>query len=428
MQVIMLFLAVILMTILAIKGVPIFYSAIISSIFVLISANMDVFTGLTETYIDAFALNVKNNFFLYTLGAIFGKILELSGAANAIAETIVNKIGTKAVIPAIIIAGGIMGYGGISVFVGVFALYPLMFSLFKKANISHTLAPGIYCAAAGSFSVWMPGSPSIQLLIPVQALGTNTFAAPIPGFIVGSIQIVLEILFCSWFVKKMQQKGIGWDNSIRLENNHTQSKKYPPFLLALLPMIVLISALGFFKVHPISGLTGGILFALLCYIKYLPWHDNMWEHLQVGFMGGCNALITTCAVVGFGGVVQATEAFQQIVTFTTSLNTHPLILSVIITAIFSGISGSGPGGEVMALPIIQKYFVPMGVNTMALTSALALSTMIFTLPSNSVVNTAIVAAKTDHKSSYFLIFMTVCAMSLISMILLLSLHAVMGYL
>ena len=239
---------------------------------------MDVIEGMTKTYAFAFGNYVVNNFFVFVLGAIFGKIVELSGAANSIADFVVGKLGTKWVIPAIIIAGGIMGYGGISVFVGLFTLYPLMFALFEKANISRTLAPGIYCAAAGSFTCRMPGAPAMQLLIPVQALGTNTFAAAVPGFIVGFIQIILEILFCMWYVKHTQKKGLGWEGweAAGGQKQDGEKKKQPPFLLALIPMAILIAALGLLKGVPTAvGQAVGIVAALIFYIPY--WRLFNWD-------------------------------------------------------------------------------------------------------------------------------------------------------
>lgn len=428
MPLIFLLLAVVLITYLAIKGVPIFYAALLTTIFVLVTAGLDPISGLTETFAGAFAGYIKGNFFIFVLGAIFGKILELSGAANSIASFIVGKLGKKAIIPAIIIAGALMSYGGISVFVGLFALYPLIFAMFEQANISRTLAPGIYCAAAGSFTVWLPGSPAIQLLIPARALGTSTFAAAVPGFIVGAIQLVLEIVIVSAYVKYSQRKGLVWEGYEELGSKRSlEGEKFPPFLLAIIPMLILIATLGFSKLDAIVGLSVGIISALILYFPYLPYKNNMWQHLQTGFMGGCTALIATASVVGFGGVVQNTEAFKNIINQVVGMQGNPLIMSVAITAVLAGICGSGTGGESMALPIIKEYFIPMGMNLEALTRGLALSTMIFTLPSNSVVNTAITAAKSTHKKSYFLIFLTVSVASFISMCLLILLYKVMGY-
>lgn len=427
MDTLFLILAVILITVLAIKGVPIFYSALITSVFVLITSGMNVVDGITVTYVKAFSQYIESNFFIFIFGAIFGKIVELSGAANSIADYIVAKIGKKFIVPAIIIAGGIMGYGGISVFVGIFALYPLIFAMFEKANISRTLAPGLYLAAAGSFSVWMPGSPSIQLLIPVQSLGTSTFSAAGPGFVVGFIQIILEILFCNWYVKYTQKKGIVWEGAEGLgilEQN--ESRTYPNFFVALLPMVILIVSLGFFNIHPAFGLFIGIIAGLIIYCRYLPYKDGMWNHLQKGFMSGVSALMATCAVVGFGGVIQETTAFQNLINLVVETNANPIIASAGITSVLAGICGSGTGAESMALPIIKEYFIPLGVNVDALTRILALSTMIFTLPSNGVVNTAITAANSTHKKSYPMIFVTVSLMSFISAILLLIAFSITG--
>lgn len=430
MSTLFLILGVILITYLAIRGIPIFYCTVIAGIFILATAGMDVIEGMTKTYASAFGNYVVNNFFVFVLGAIFGKIVELSGAANSIADFVVGKLGAKWIIPAIIIAGGIMGYGGISVFVGLFTLYPLMFALFEKANISRTLAPGIYCAAAGSFTCWMPGAPAMQLLIPVQALGTNTFAAAVPGFIVGFIQIILEMLFCMWYVKHTQKKGLGWEGweAAGGQKRDDKNKKQPPFILALIPMAILIASLGLLKGFPTAvGQTVGIVAALIFYIPYLPWKNGIWGHLQTGFMGGCTALMATCAAVGFGGVVQSTDAFKNMINMVTDTGGNPIIISVLMTAILGGICGSGTGGEGMALPVIKEYFVPMGANIEALTRGVALSSMIFTLPSNAVVNTTITAANSTHKKSYFMVFVTVSGMSMVSMVLLLIAFALMGY-
>lgn len=429
MDIFLLIVALVLMTVLAIRGVPIFYAAVIASLFVLVTAGMNPVTGMTDTYVTAFANYVKSNFFIFVLGSIFGKIVEVSGAAHSIADFVVNKFGDKFIVPAIIVAGGIMSYGGISVFVCMFTLYPLMFALFEKANISRTLAPGLYFAAAGSFSGWMPGAPSVQLLLPVQAFGTSTFSAAGPSFIVGAFQVVAEIAFCMWFVKYTQKKSMGWEglggaNVAAADTNRPR----PGFFLALLPMIILIVALGFLSMPAAVGLFIGIIAALVLYIKYLPWKDGIWAHLQTGFISGASALMFTCAVVGFGGVVQSTPAFQNIIKVVTTMNGNPLLMAVLATAVLAGVCGSGSGGEGLALPIIQQYFIPMGVNTAALTRAVALSSLTLdSLPHNGLVNTALSVANCNHRQSYLMVMVCTVIIPLICLVLLMALFAVTGY-
>ena len=192
-------------------------------------------------------------------------------------------------------------------------------------------------------------------------------------------------------------------------------------------MVVLILALGFLGLNVAVGLTVGILAALICYAKYLPW-KNIWSHLQTGFVSGATSLMFTCAVVGFGGVVQSTSAFQNIVTSFASGSGNPLILSVVATAVLAGVCGSGSGGEGLALPIIKEHFLPLGVNTEALTRSVALASLTLdSLPHNGLVNSALSVANCNHRQSYMLVCWCTVIIPIITMILLMALFAVFGY-
>ncbi len=110
-------------------------------------------------------------------------------------------------IPAILIAGFVLTYGGVSVFVCFFALYPLMLSMFEKADISRKLIPAFYFAGAGTASGWMPGSPQLQNTIPAEALGVPYNAALVPGMIAGIFEMVLVFAWTlTWCVKNAPNK------------------------------------------------------------------------------------------------------------------------------------------------------------------------------------------------------------------------------
>lgn len=175
MGIFLILLSIAIVILLVFKGVPVFYSAFIASLFCLLTAalftgaGVDVGVGkyllqsMTDTantsYVQGLGGYFTSNFCIFVLGAIFGKLFDNSGAADAIAETIVAKLGAKAVIPAIILVGWILTFGGVSVFVAFFAMYPLMLSLFKEADIPRRLLPLFYFAGAGTSSGWIPGSP-----------------------------------------------------------------------------------------------------------------------------------------------------------------------------------------------------------------------------------------------------------------------------
>ena len=72
----------------------------------------------------------------FLLGAIFGRLMEDSGLARALAGVIVRALGRERAIPAVVVACALLTYGGVSLFVVVFAIYPIAAALFRWADIS----------------------------------------------------------------------------------------------------------------------------------------------------------------------------------------------------------------------------------------------------------------------------------------------------
>ena len=147
MQVILMILGLALVMVLIFRGVPIFFTALIASLFIVVTtailttAQINLSQIMITEFVNGIAGYFGSYFWLFILGAIFGKLFEVSGAADSIATGIINKLGEKAIVPAIILAGFLLSYGGVSVFVAFFAMYPLMLSMFKKADITRHLLP-----------------------------------------------------------------------------------------------------------------------------------------------------------------------------------------------------------------------------------------------------------------------------------------------
>src|SRR6516162_10510243 len=134
---------------------------------------------------------VKLYFPVFLLGAVFGKVIELSGFSKSIVAAVIGFIGRERAILSIVLVCVILTYGGVSLFVVVFAVYPFAAEMFRQSNIPKRLIPGTI--ALGAFTISMdslPGTPQIQNIIPTTFFGTNTWAAPILG-IVGSIFIMV---------------------------------------------------------------------------------------------------------------------------------------------------------------------------------------------------------------------------------------------
>lgn len=250
MGVIFILMSLLLLVYLCFKQVPIFIASFIAGIFLLIMSKMNPVVFMTDNYIQGLAGYFGKFFFIFILGSIFGKLTEISGAADSIAKGVIEKVGSKFVIPSIILAGAVLTYGGVSVFVAMFALYPMMVSMFEKADIPRNFIPATYFAGAGTFTGMMPGSPQIQNIIPGSYLGTAPTAALVPGLMTAGFEAILVFAYMTWAVKMAQSKGYGFisngrDNEL-IEMN--KGKELPSFILSIVPLLVILITLNIFNI------------------------------------------------------------------------------------------------------------------------------------------------------------------------------------
>ncbi len=422
-----LLLGIAIVMVLVFRGVPIFFTAVMASIFLLATAGMNVIDGMTGDYIAGLGGYFQNQFWIFVLGAMFGNMFGVTGAADAIAGAIINKLGEKAIVPSIIIVGFILSLGGVSVFVCFFAMYPLMLSMFKKADITCTLIPGLYFAGAGTASGMLPGSPSVQNMVPCDYLGVDYAACAGPGWIAGIFEMVLVFIYCFWAVKHAKAKGMHFERHDEVGTSEGTERKLPNVIVSLVPMVVLLVLMNVVKLSGAVSLFVGVLVCIVCFWPNLD-KKNFWKTLQDGAMGGVNSLFNTAAITGFGTVVQTLPAFQTCIDLLRGMNGNPLVLSVIAVAVLAGVCGSGSGGQGIALPIIEEYFVPMGVNLDALARCSALACLTLdSLPQNGLVCSVLTYTKNTHKEAYFPVFMNTVLIPIITMVVLLALCGVFGY-
>lgn len=413
----LLIIGLIILTILALKGVPIIVASLISGVFVLITAGMNIVDGISTSYMAGFANYIKNYYIIFIFGAIFGKICEISGATESIAKAVVGKFGEKYVILGIIIAAAILGFGGVSLFVALFALYPLAMSLFRRADIPRRLFPAAYIAGAGTFAMTAPFSPSTQNIIPMQYLGTQLSAAAVPGMIGTALCAVAVSIYMQWRVKKVRSNGEHFVPIPGEDFSTTNDENLPNIVVSLLPMIILIVVLNAFGLSVMTALFIGIVAAIIIYFKWLP-HSflEMWKHISSGANNGIISIVNTAATVGFGSIVSATPAFAALASLITNLAVggNGLLMAGIAVGILAGISGSASGGLGIAVPIVGEIFLPLGVNAQALHRvAVVASSSLDSMPHNGFVNTCLNYSKTNHKEAYFDIFIVSVVITII---------------
>lgn len=407
-----------LLMFLAYRGMSIIWIAPICAGVVAAFGGLDLLTAYTDSYMTGFVGFTKSWFPVFMLGAIFGKVMDDSGAARAVAHWIIAKIGKKQAILAVVLGCAVLTYGGVSLFVVVFAMYPLALALFREANLSRALIPG--AIALGSFTFTMtaiPGSPQIQNLIPMKYFGTTPMAAPIMGSVAAVIMLVVGMLWMRYSEKKRTAKG---ELYTELANavQEIDLASLPNPLISALPLLAVILLLNFLKLNIIWCLGAGILLAIALNFKKLK---HPLKTLNDGASGAVLAIINTSAAVGFGAVVRAVPGFQELTSMVLGIGGNPLISEAVAVNILAGATGSASGGMGIALEALGKQYMELAASTGIPAAAFhrvasIASGGLDTLPHNGAVLTLLAVTSMTHKTSYKDIFMVGSAIPILALI------------
>ncbi|MDX2323062.1 GntP family permease [Campylobacter hepaticus] len=346
-------LGLIILMVLAYLGWSIVWVGPIAAGVVALGGGLDLFDSYTNVYMGGFVAFAKTWFPVFMLGAIFGKLMELTYMASSVSLTIGKILGEKRAILGVILAAAILTYGGVSLFVVVFAVYPLALSLFKKANISKRLIPAAIALGAFTFTMAaLPGSPQIQNLIPIKYFDTTAMAAPIMGIICGLIMFVGGYFYLKYRENYLKNLGEFYEES-KDKYQLPSDEKIPHFILSLIPLLCVIILLNVFSFEIINALLCGIFAILLLNIHRFR---NFVKAMNEGVQGSIIAIINTSAAVGFGSVVKAVPGFQTLTNLLLDFKINPLISEGIAVNLLAGATGSASGGMGIALEALgAKY-------------------------------------------------------------------------
>ena len=199
------------------------------------SAVLPVYSGL---FMDKMVVFVKLYFPVFLLGAVFGKVIELSGFSKSIVAATIRLVGPRHAVLAIVLVSNILTYGGVSLFVVVFAVYPFAAEVFRQGNIPKRLIPG--AIALGAFSYTMdalPGTPQIQNIIPTSFFHTDAYAAGWLG-VIGAVFIFLTgMTYLTWRMRQAAAAGEGYGTGHVNEPDHVPEESLANPLVAILPLI-----------------------------------------------------------------------------------------------------------------------------------------------------------------------------------------------
>ena len=415
-----------LLIVLTIRGVNLFIAAPLCALIVAITSGFPIFIGelnFVTTYMQGFTGFIASWFFMFLLGALFGKFMEDSGAADSVARWIITKLGAQRAVLAVVLACAILTYGGVSVFIVAFSVYPMALSMFKDANLPRRFIPASLAFGSVTFTMTSAGSPEIQNWIPIKYLGTSPFAAWEVSLIVAVFMAVAGY----WWLQKLINKAVnnGEEFDVRISDPEISIRDYPHPITGIIPlMVVLVLS---FTLHEslaqlalIVALGAGVLTLMAINFSHF---QNLSEAINTGTTGALLAIGNTAAVVGFGSIAKATEAFQATVEIMTQIPGNELIGAAIAISVIAGLTGSASGGQAIALPLVGPHYIDAGVDPEELHRIVSISSgALDSLPHNGYVVTTIRAICGEtHQAAYWPLAAVTVVIPLVGVFLAISL-------
>ncbi|MDJ0388614.1 GntP family permease [Roseomonas sp. E05] len=430
---------------------------IMAAFAVLLAQGGPLLATYTQIFMSSLGRYVVLFFPIFMLGAIFGKLMADSGSSTTIAHTIVQRLGARHAIAAVTLACGVLTYGGVSLFVVAFAIYPIAAALFREAGVPKRLIAA--AIALGSFTFTMtafPGTPAIQNAIPTRFFGTTTFAAPGLGIIAGCIMLFGGLAWLQARARRAQAAGEGY--GVHEENlPEFEDSGRPGFALAMLPIVTVIGLNALFSlvifpemelaylseqvygnVAPsavigtwalIVALVGAILSVLLLQRRYLR---SPQKTLNEGTMGSLLPIFNTASEVGYGAVIASLAAFTVVRDAVVSIapGTPAISLAIAVNAL-AGITGSASGGLSIALDTLGSTYMAraaeLGINPELLHRIATLSSGGFdSLPHNGAVISLLTITGLTHRTSYGDIFMVNLVIPVLALITVIVLGSTFG--
>ena len=420
------FLGLCLLIVLAYKGHSIIWVSPLCAVLVAVLGGLSILEAYLGDYIKGVADYVLSWFPAFFLGAVYGKLMDMTGSARSLANKLVSLIGSRFALLAVIIPCLLMTYGGISLFVVVFVIYPMGYAIYREADLPRTLLPG--AIAFGAFGITMtaiPGTPQIQNIIPTTYYGTTAAAAPVMGFVAAVCIAVPGYLYLDWRIRRARKQGLHFEEDAK-HQEQTTNTALPSWhwISGLLPLVVVVLMLnvlpGVLSKAEIAewtasesivvALVGGIAVTCLLNLKQFK---TLLPAISAGANGSLTAIMNTACAVGFGSVVKAVPGFALLKTAMLNMPGSVLFSEAVAVNVLAGATGSASGGMSIALEALAPQFLEkatsLGLSPELLHRIASLASGgLDTLPHNGAVLTLLAVSHCSHKESYWDVCVTSC--------------------
>ncbi|MBQ4402861.1 MAG: GntP family permease [Selenomonadaceae bacterium] len=421
---------------------------LIAPFFAIVAALLSEF-GIMPTYSELYMTRLaeytKTYYPVFLFGAVFARLMEKGGLASAIAGKIISLLGETRAVLAVILGCAALTYGGLSVFVVAFVMYPFGAEIFRKANIPKKLLPATLWMGIFSFAmVAMPGTPQIQNIIPSSYFGTSTWAGVGLGIFATIIFLAISMGWLTFRAKKLQAAGEGYGEEV--EKKQRKDRLLPDWKLALVPLLMVIVlnvilsnpfhwAWGFHwdeasleifaplklsllaasvgKIQAIWSISVALILSSIAaaYIgrrKFMHGRENFLSTVNYGAVSSCAAVLNVASGFAFGSVMVSMPGFLPIKEILVALgeSAGPLVSAVVTTNIMGGITGSASGGLTIALSMLGDTWAQMAaaqnIPLEALHRIVAIASVgIDPVPHCGALVTLLAICGLTHKEAYF---------------------------
>jgi H+/gluconate symporter-like permease len=472
---------------LAYRGWSILLLAPAAAILAALLAGEPTLAHWTQTFMRSAAQFIMQFFPIFLLGALFGKLMEDSGSVSTIAQFMTEKLGAKRAVLAVVLAGALVTYGGVSLFVAFFVIAPMAHALFRSAGIPRRLMPAAIMLGASTFTMSaLPGTPAIQNAIPMPFFGTTPFAAPGLGVVASAIMLAFGLWWLARAEKKARANGEGFGDELLAtegaeaadlasedpivrerattagafdpnEIGHSQeSAGGPPVALAFLPLAVVIGlnlvmslfvlpkldasyladvAWGETSLSAVGGVWAVVTALAAAILVLVAINFSRLPSLRASMDAGANAsvlpVLSVASLVGFGSVVAALPAFALVREWVLGIDGGPLVSLAVATNVLAALTGSASGGLTIALDALGGAYMQIaaeqGIDPGLLHRVAVIGAgTLDMLPHNGAVVTVLAVCGSSHKESYFDIVMVGVVSSLVALAAVIGLGTVFG--
>lgn len=436
----------------------------------------------TQTFMGSAAQFIAQFFPIFLLGALFGKLMDDSGSVHAIAHFMSGRLGQRRAILAVVLAGALVTYGGVSLFVAFFVLAPMARELFRVANIPRRLMPAAIALGTSTFTMSaLPGTPAIQNTIPMPFFGTTPFAAPGLGIIAAVIMFVFGMWWLGRAEGSARKSGEGYGEDAELATDAladdqfireraTSSDEFdpteighgkrsdvpPPIGAAIIPLLVVVGVNLLMSVLVLPRLDLSFLAQERWGATTVAGVGGVWSvavalaagsatlialnrvrltDLRASMDAGANAsvlpIFSVASLVGFGAVVAALPAFALVRDWVLSISGGPLVSLAIATNVLAALTGSASGGLTIALDVLGDTYLQIAHTTgidPALMHRIAVigSGTLDSLPHNGAVVTLLTVCGSTHSKSYADMVMACIVGPIIALAIVILLGSMLG--